>query len=133
MTIVSNPDLQEAFDKKQCLFRSKHILPNFIFAYHGTSSNVIDSILKNNFDMKFAKRQAHGPGNYFSEYPDTSLGYGTGLIFCKILPGKEYNGSDHQWPGYQSKVVKQDKSGYSQMVIIQEKNQIIPLCYTSLI
>ena len=63
----------------------------------GTRDNVIDDILKTNFDLKFAKSQAHGRGNYFSEYPEVSLGYGPGLIFCELLTGKEYRGSDLEW------------------------------------
>ena len=59
--------------------------------------SVIDDILKTNFDSKFAKRQVHGKGHYFSEYPEVSLGYGPGLIFCELLTGKEYRGSDLEW------------------------------------
>ena len=132
MTIVINPALQSAFDNKQKSFRSQNIPSTSIFAYHGTTtdSNVIDNILKNNFDMSFARhRQAHGPGNYFSEYPNISLGYGAGLIFCSILPGQEWRGGAMTWPGYHSKVVAPDTAaGYSQMVIIQDKDQILPLC-----
>merc|ERR1712228_544883 len=100
MTIVQNPVLQTAFYQKQATFKANKISSKAIFAYHGTSSQVTDSILKNNFDLAFAQRQAHGRGNYFSEYPDVSLGYGPGLIFCHILPGKEYVGNNHDWPGY---------------------------------
>merc|ERR1719402_963755 len=89
ITIVNNQALHAAFEKKQKSFMSHKIPENIIFAYHGTTtdSTVIDNILKTNFDMSYARRQAHGPGNYFSEYPDISLGYGAGLIFCSILPG----------------------------------------------
>ena len=131
ITIVNNPTLHAAFEKKQKSFMSQNIPANIIFAYHGTTtdSTVIDNILQTNFDMKYARRQAHGPGNYFSEYPDTSLGYGAGLIFCSILSGKEYKGSGMTWPGYNSKVVLPDPAaGYSQMVIIQDKDQILPQC-----
>ena len=83
--------------------------------------------------MSYARRQAHGPGNYFSEYPDTSLGYGAGLIFCSILPGREYLGPAMSWPEHHSKLVAPDTAaGYSQMVIIQDKDQILPHCVINL-
>lgn len=34
--------------------------------------------------MEYAKRQAYGRGIYFSDFPDVSLGYGTGIILCKV-------------------------------------------------
>ena len=76
LTVVQNPKLQQAFDAKMAEFLSKSIPGDPVFAYHGTKSDeaTLNSILMNNFDMKFAKRQAHGPGHYFSEYPDVSLG-----------------------------------------------------------
>lgn len=40
-----------------------------------------------------AMGQSHGPGNYFSEIPDVSMSYGSGLILFRVLPGKEYQGS----------------------------------------
>ena len=95
--VILNPTLGAAFEKKKNEFKRKGTNCNPIYAYHGTNDNVIDDILKKNFDIKFAKRQAHGKGHYFSEYPEVSLGYGPALIFCELLTGKEYRGSDNEW------------------------------------
>ena len=76
LTVVQNPKLQQAFDAKMAEFLSNSIPGDPVFAYHGTKSDeaTLNSILMDNFDLKYAKRQAHGPGHYFSEYPDVSLG-----------------------------------------------------------
>ena len=135
MDLVSNPKLEAAFNKKKTEFKTKKIPNKVIFAYHGTSFSVIDTIIRSNFDMSFARRQAHGPGNYFSEFPNTALGYASGarrLIFCKILPGKEYKGSDNSWPGFDSKLVTPNQQDVSQMVIIQNKDQILPIAVINL-
>ena len=95
--VILNPRLVAAFEKKKKEFKKKGTKCDPIYAYHGTRVNVIDDILKTNFDLKFAKSQAHGRGNYFSEYPEVSLGYGPGLIFCELLTGKEYRGPDLEW------------------------------------
>ena len=76
LTVVQNPKLKTAFDAKMAEFLSNSVPADPVFAYHGTKSDesTLNSILTDNFDMKYAKRQAHGPGHYFSEYPDVSLG-----------------------------------------------------------
>jgi hypothetical protein len=38
-------------------------------------------------------------------------GYGPGLIFCQLLPGREYKGSSHKPPDYDSKLVQPDGTG----------------------
>ena len=108
--IISNPLLEAAFERKQKEFKSKNVPHKFIFAYHGTNAAAIDSILRTNFDNagRMAHGNIHGPGNYFSEFPAKSLNYsndGKHLIFCKILPGKQFKGSASSWPGYDSKLV----------------------------
>ena len=107
ITVIQNPKLQAAFENRRQNFLAKGIPADYIYAFHGTKNDpaVMDNILQNNFDMKYAKRQAHGPGHYFSEFPDVSLGYGPGLIFCQLLSGKEYKGSNQLWPGFNSKVM----------------------------
>ena len=115
-----------------------------ILAYHGTDKKNINSILKSNQQLSYARRQAHGKGNYFSEYPSVSLGYGDGLLLCRILPGKEFvdaGGSDIP-VGYNSKkvllggqpgrlrgavaatAVTANASG--EMIIIENSDQILP-------
>jgi hypothetical protein len=106
VTVIQNRKLLAAFEEKRKQFLANKIPANPIYAYHGTKSDpkIMDNILQNNFDMKFAKRKVHGPGHYFSEFPDVSLGYGPGLIFCQLLSSKEFSGSNLSWPGYDSKV-----------------------------
>ena len=98
--VILNPTSGAAFEKKKTDFKRKGINCNPIYGYHGTNYNVIDDILKKNFDIKFAKRQLHGKGHYFSEYPEVSLGYGPGLIFCELLTGEEYRGPEFEWKKY---------------------------------
>ncbi|EDO36121.1 predicted protein, partial [Nematostella vectensis] len=85
--VVINNQLLQKFEAKQKEFKSKGIPDGEILAYHGTRSANIDSILRNNLDIKFAQRQAYGRGNYFSEFPEISMGYGDGLLLCRVLPG----------------------------------------------
>ena len=114
ITVIQNPKLQAAFENKRKNFLAKRIPADYIYAFHGTKKDqaVMDSILKNNFDMRYAQRQAHGRRHYFSEFPDVSLGYGTGLIFCQLLSGKEYNGTALSWPGFNSKVTTKSTHFY---------------------
>ena len=106
VTVIQNSKLLQAFEAKKRDFQTKRIPADPIYAYHGTRKDptIMDSILRNNFDMSYAQRQAHGPGNYFSEFPDVSLGYGPGLIFCQLLSGNEYPGPGMKWPLHHSKV-----------------------------
>ena len=124
-------------NKKKNEFQRKNIPHKPIFAFHGTNAAVIDNILKTNFDYKgrMVHGNAHGPGNYFSEYPSTALGYSNDrkhLIFCQILPRRQYKGGSHSWPNHDSKLVSPDSNDVSQMVIIQDKNQILPYCVINL-
>lgn len=129
ITVIVNPQLAAKFELKKQAF-AKEKKGDVIFAYHGTKTDtvVLNSILEFNFQQKFWSRQVHGPGNYFSEFPDVSLGYGGGLILCQLLPGKEYTGPAKRPPGYDSKLVSPDKSGSAQMVIIEDADQILPFC-----
>ena len=130
--MVTNATLIEAFEKKREKFKSRNYKATsheIIYAYHGTNAKVINQILHKNFDVSKAQRQVHGAGNYFSEFPATALKYSSDqktLIFCKILPGKQYKGPNMSWEGYDSKLVSPDKNDVSQMVIIQNKDQILP-------
>ena len=131
MDIVQNSRMKEDFERKKAEFKEKGIPAEAIYAYHGTKSNAIDSILQDNFDLSKAVRQAHGRGNYFSEFPETALGYSDDkkqLILCEILPGLSYSGHEMAWPGYNSKLVQPTgPEGYSQMVIIEDHHQILPV------
>ena len=129
-----NTSLQN-FEATKKSFKSKGIPDGEILAYHGTDPVNIDSILKNNLKLEFAKRQLHGKGNYFSEYPGVSIGYGRGLLLCRILPGKEYQGGGDIPKDYNSKKVLLNQTGSAaaggtnvsgKMIIIENSNQILP-------
>ncbi|XP_046847639.1 uncharacterized protein LOC124441242 [Xenia sp. Carnegie-2017] len=140
--IVVNKDLEEKFEETKKKFRNEGIPDKEILAYHGTDKKNIDSILKNNLQLNFARRQAYGRGNYFSEFPEVSIGYGDGLLLCRILPGKEYeDSSQHGIPSsYNSKkVVRQGFRGRGasvvasvssnnsgDIIIIENSDQILP-------
>ena len=131
MDIVENSRMREEFERKRRAFREKGIPADPIYAYHGTKKDVIGTILQENFDVSKAVRQAHGRGNYFSEFPEKALGYSDDrkqLILCEILPGLSYDGPDYTWPNHNSKLVQPTgPEGYSQMVIIEDHNQILPV------
>ena len=139
--IVSNKYLKPLFKQKQNEFKSKDIPHLPIFAYHGTNETNIENILHFNFDVTKAKRQAHGQGNYFSENPNTALTYSDDkqtLLLCQILPGRQYNGPDHTWPEFESKVVMSDQdnqinSDIPEMVIIINRSQILPCAVVHLL
>ena len=105
-----------------------------IYAFHGTSSQNVDSILKTNLDPRRAPAHglAYGRGCYFSEFPDFSLNYGDGLILFRLLPGKEYlnetNDSDWTAKGYNSKKVRATADRYAEQIIIQDPGQFLPFC-----
>ena len=135
--IVINKDLEDKFETTRKKFQSQGIPDKEILAYHGTASTNIDSILKSNLQLSYAKRQAYGKGNYFSEFPAVSLGYGDGLLLCRILPGKEYVNSTNCDipPGYNSKKVLQSQptgdsaaaaNASGDMIIIENSDQILP-------
>ena len=135
--IVINQVLEAKFEATKRSFRHKGIPDKEILAYHGTNPANIEDILKDNLQLKYAKRQVYGKGNYFSEFPSISLGYGQGLLLCRIIPGNEFvdstAGKDIP-EGYNSKKVRprQDCSGASaanlsgEMIIIENSDQILP-------
>ena len=135
--IVINKDLERKFEARKLLFKFLSIPDKEILAYHGTDKNNIDSILKNNLQLSYAKRQRYGRGNYFSEFPSISLGYGDGLLLCRILPGKEFvdSSSSNILPGHNSKKVLLSNqplipggaaNASGEMIIIENSDQILP-------
>ena len=133
--IVINKDLERKFEATKRLFKILGIPDDEILAYHGTDASNIDSILKTNLQLSYAKRQRYGRGNYFSEFPSISLAYGNGLLLCRILPGKEFvdtSGSDIP-VGYNSKkVLLSNQPGGAaanasgEIIIIEKSDQILP-------
>ena len=135
--IVINKDLERKFEATKLLFKHLGIPDKEILAYHGTDKNNIDSILKNNLQLSYARRQRYGTGNYFSEFPSISLHYGDGLLLCRILPGKEFvDATSSNIPvGYHSKKVLLSNqpaiagaaaNASGEMIIIESSDQILP-------
>jgi len=87
--IVWNKKLEEAFLAKQAEFKRRKIPSEEILAFHGTDQSNVDSILQSNLQFQQYRRAhglAHGPGNYFSEFPQVSFRYGQALILFRVLP-----------------------------------------------
>ena len=128
--VISNAALERKFEDMKARLNNEQAPSNEILAYHGTKVENIDSILKNNLQLQYAKRQAHGKGIYFSEFPDVSIGYGQGLLLCRLLPGKEFvDSSGRNIPqGYHSKKVQPQASAMDsgQMIIVENSDQILP-------
>ena len=135
--IVINKDLEEKFEATKQNFKCQGIPDQEILAYHGTDKRNIASILKSNLQLRYAKRQLYGKGNYFSEFPSVSLEYGDGgLLLCRILPGKEYiDSSERDIPqGYNSKKLlyinqpgtAEANNANGKMIIIENSDQILP-------
>ena len=137
-----NPELEEKFNKKKAEFESNYkdqTDKNEIFAFHGTPIHNPDVIMKENFSLDLIKTFAHGYGIYFSEYPNTSLGYTSAagnLILARVLLGKsvasrtcqEMSSSRRQCCSkHDSHTVSPGKDGYANMVIIQNVDQILPM------
>ena len=127
-----NPRRISKFRKKKEELKKKYGKgkeSKYILAFHGTKPDNVDQIMSQNFRLDKIKRTAHGFGIYFSEFPDISIGYGSGLILCKILPGRSYRG-DTMPSGYDSNIVAphEHHQGRADMVIIGNPDQILP-CY----
>ena len=72
-------------------------------------------------------------GIYFSEYPATSLGYGSNMLLCRVLPGKTYDVTQRMdgqplRAGFNSHRLQADANGYGQELVIDNPKQILP-CY----
>ena len=128
---IENSILMQRFDKKHKEFQEKYLAEEeteYILAFHGTPRmENIENIITNNFSMNFAGKhgQVHGPGIYFSEFPQVSEGY-TGntncLLLCKILQGSVEHGDSKKVDAFG------DAEGKGWAVIIQNIDQILP-CY----
>ena len=128
---IVNKELDKKFNAKKKEFEQLGLPHEEVYAFHGTDSRNIDSILRNNLDPNrvATNGRAHGHGCYFSEFPDVSFRYGNGLILFRTLPGHEYVGKLLQIPKeYQSKKVicGFGDTNYGDMLIIQNPDQFMP-------
>jgi len=57
--------------------------------FHGTSSDVVDSICRTGFDDKYSFAGKFGPGLYFSPEAMTAYGYGHEMFLCEVVLGSE--------------------------------------------
>lgn len=138
-----NPELERRFKIAQDVMKAKYPTgeeSELILAFHGTKPENIDSIVKNNFDIKrlgasTGDKGYFGAGIYFSEFPSTSMGYGGGgkLLLCKVLPGKTYTCMAMMigarcMSGYDSHGFQRDHDGRYKELVIFNADQILP-CY----
>ena len=54
------------------------------------------------------------------------LGYGSGLLLCRVLLGRTYSGGPGFPKEWNSKIVTPDSQGKGQMIIIPDTRQILP-------
>ena len=127
--IINHPILENKFEHERARLASLSLPSGEVLAYHGTKDYNIEGILENNFQMRYSRRQRYGKGIYFSEFPDYSLGYGEGLLLCRLLPGKEFvDESGHNIPkGFNSKKVRPYKDNNGFMIVIENTDQILPM------
>ena len=111
--------------EKKAKFLADQIPNNERLVFHGTKEVNIDNILRENFRLDKCHRFAHGKGVYFSEFPDISLGYGAGLLLCRVMLGRTYSGQGLP-EGWDSKLVAPDSQGKGQMVVVPDTRQILP-------
>ena len=130
------PDLVRKFRAKKSYFEScygKGDDSKYVFAFHGTDRDNIDSIVRDNFQLEYCKRSMYGKGIYLSEFVDVTLPFGRSLLLCKVLPGKSLDVSNSAWdsaivPNFNSHRVKADAEGYGWALVIDDPDQILP-CY----
>ena len=111
--------------EKKDKFLADRIANNDRLVFHGTKEGNIDNIVRENFRMDKCHRFAHGKGVYFSKFHNISLGYGSGLLLCRVMLGRTYSGQGLP-EGWDSKLVAPDSQGKGQMVIVPDTRQILP-------
>jgi len=136
--VAVSPTLMRQFEEQREEFKRKHIPSGTVLAFHATRQrSTVESIVRGNFDPDFIGSQTDsgwwGRGFYFSEFPGTSLSYGTNMLLCKVLPGKTYDVSvrmDGQSlkSGFNSHRLEKNEGGYGQELVIDNPRQILP-CY----
>ena len=135
--IVNSP-LVRQFEQQRKDFEQAHIPTDVVLAFHVTRDrSSVDNIVKNNFDPNRIGSQTDsgwwGRGFYFSEYPATSMGYGSNMLLCRVLPGKTYDVTvrmDGQplRAGFNSHRLHANADGYGKELVIANPKQILP-CY----
>ncbi len=136
---VENKALEAKFNAKKAEFKSLGINSRELTFFHGTQEQNVESIFRNNFDLSKTRRTLHGYGIYFSEFPDLSLGYGQGLLLCRVLPGRVQKMSDgamlnrDRFDSLQTDSI--DPSGDSNSIssagsihVIAHPDQVLPYC-----
>lgn len=126
---IENQSSTASFLAKQDNFLANGINSKERLCFHGTPIMNIDNILKENFNNDRIKRKAYGTGHYFSEFPDVSAGYGSGLLLCRILLGTSWTDSspsEIQGKKFNSKLVRPDKDGKGWAIVVPDSEQILP-------
>ncbi len=131
---VWNERLEQKFEMKRMrLLQDGHPAEEMLL-FHGTRAQNVQSIIRNNFDTALSRRQAYGPGIYFSEVPAMSFGYGEALILCRVLTGRVQKGrkvpaqfDPAQYDSYQALEVD-GVSGVAYVHVVGDPDQVLPYC-----
>jgi Fe2+ transport system protein FeoA len=129
---IENPKLEEQFIAKKQRLLSLGCNGAEQLMFHGTHPANTHNICTGNFNLAVkSKRFAYGRGIYFSQCPNISLGYGSDLILCRVLPGlsqpKDVNGNNYLKEEYDSL----EGWGYDDtfnIIVIKTVEQILPYC-----
>lgn len=128
--VITNLELEKKFNDQKAAFASAGVPSAEILAYHACAVSNVGNILRENLQVKYARVHAYGRGIYFSEFPDISMGYGAGLLLCRILPGREFvsNNNASIPDGYHSKRAQPASGALSggEITIIDNSDQILP-------
>ena len=140
ITYYSNPMLEKKFNDKADAFKKAGRSDECIFGFHGTAATSVDEIMKNNFRIDLISKNTGNPGQYgsgiyFSEVPGVCFNYGNSLLLCKVLLGKcrdvtavkDIQGKPLT-PGYDSHGAYPTSDGNFKIIVIGDKDQILP-CY----
>ena len=153
ITYINNEKLEtdyavqkEAFKQQNKVDQQGEVAELFLF--HGTSFENIDSIITNNFLVDHLPHQQNevngdrkkamlfGRGIYFSELPDVSLMYGSGLLLCKVLVGscEMFQPRGEIPPGIPDTFDSREviKDGVGIVHVVKKPSQILPYCVIKL-
>ena len=114
--IIVNREINRIYEKKRTEYRNRGVKVQEVFAYHGTPLVNKDSIIQTNLDPGRTVRQQHGPGCYFSEFPEVSHSYTQDcmFIFKVLLVEGKYN------------KVRPGGGGYCQMLVLTDNSHFKP-------
>ncbi len=136
---IFNEKQEQLFEQKKIEMLNSGSPAQELLLFHGTQHENVTSILRSNFRLDLCRRQAHGPGIYFSELPSTSLSYGPALILCRVLTGRVQKQGSHgtgysyskfdptHYDSYEADY-KDHQSGVADIHVVAHPSQVLPYC-----